>query len=207
MSARVCENLIAERQRKLHISGGPPVLRLLHFINLGLQFCGQGRVEFRENIILLSRRRFILLNSVNKTKIEPCFCEVWADRQAFQICLDSLIPLVVAKICSPQQVPTVRVVGVLICVVNKTGYALREVYLSPAHKTKWGNDRLGNNTLDNNKSRLFKFADKASCVQDLLVVFDDDGSEVTWEDFNLCELNKITLKYNRKSKVVSADTE
>ena len=91
--------------------------------------------------------------------------------------------------------------------VNKTGYALREVYLSPAHKTKWGNDRLGNNTLDNNKSRLFKFADKASCVQDLLVVFDDDGSEVTWEDFNLCELNKITLKYNRKSKVVSADTE
>lgn len=91
--------------------------------------------------------------------------------------------------------------------VNKTGYALREVYLSPAHKTKWGNDRLGNNTLENNKSRVFKFADKASCVQDLMVVFDDDGSEVTWEDFDLCELNKITLKYNRKTKVVSADTE
>ena len=91
--------------------------------------------------------------------------------------------------------------------VNKTGYALREVYLSPTHKTKWGNDRLGNNTLENNKSRVFKFADKASCVQDLMVVFDDDGSEVTWEDFDLCELNKITLKYNRKTKVVSADTE
>lgn len=91
--------------------------------------------------------------------------------------------------------------------VNNTGYALREVYLSPAHKTKWGNDRLGNNTLENNKSRLFKFADKSSCVQDLMVVFDDDGSDVTWEDFDLCELNKITLKYNRKTKVVSADTE
>ena len=91
--------------------------------------------------------------------------------------------------------------------VNKTGYALREVYLSPAHKTKWGNDRLGDNTLENNKSRLFKFADKSSCVQDLMVVFDDDGSDVTWEDFDLCELNKITLKYNRKTKVVSADTE
>ena len=91
--------------------------------------------------------------------------------------------------------------------VNKTGYALREVYLSPAHKTKWGNDRLGQDTLENNKSRLFKFSDKSSCVQDLLVIFDDDGSEVTWEDFDLCALNKITLKYNRKSKVVSADTE
>ncbi|MCY7389647.1 MAG: hypothetical protein LH481_16595 [Burkholderiales bacterium] len=91
--------------------------------------------------------------------------------------------------------------------VNKTGYALREVYLSPAHKTKWGSDRLGGSKMDNNKSRLFKFADKASCVQDLMVVFDDDGSEVTWEDFDLCDLNKITLKYNRKTKVVSADTE
>jgi len=91
--------------------------------------------------------------------------------------------------------------------VNKTGYALREVYLSPAHKTKWGSDRLGSNTLENNKSRVFKFADKASCVQDLMVVFDDDGSDVTWEDFDLCDLNKITLKYNRKTKLVSAETE
>ena len=39
------------------------------------------------------------------------------------------------------------------------------------------------------------------------MVFDDDGSDVTWEDFDLCDLSKITLKYNRKTKVVSADTE
>ena len=91
--------------------------------------------------------------------------------------------------------------------VNKTGYALREVYLSPSHKSKWGADRLGRNKLDHNKSRVFKFTDKASCVQDLKVVFDDDGSDVTWEDFDLCELDKITLKYNRKTGVVSADTE
>ena len=91
--------------------------------------------------------------------------------------------------------------------INKTGYAIREVFLSPAHKTKWGPDRLDHDTLENNKSRKIKFGDKASCVQDLMVVFDDDGSEVTWEDFDLCELNKITLKYNRKSRTVSADTE
>lgn len=91
--------------------------------------------------------------------------------------------------------------------VNRTGYTIREVYLSPAHKTNWGNDRLGHDNLDNNKQRLFKFSDKSSCVQDLMVVFDDDDSEATWEDFNLCELEKITLKYNRKSKLVSADTE
>jgi hypothetical protein len=66
---------------------------------------------------------------------------------------------------------------------------------------------MGQNVLENGKSRLFKFSDKSSCKQDLKVVFDDDGSSVVWEEFDLCDLNKITLKYNRKSGVVSADTE
>jgi hypothetical protein len=91
--------------------------------------------------------------------------------------------------------------------LNRTGYTLREVYVSPSHKNAWGNDRMGQGYLDNGKSRLFKFADKSSCKQDLKVVFDDDESEVIWEDFDLCEINKITLKYNRKSREVSADTE
>lgn len=91
--------------------------------------------------------------------------------------------------------------------VNRTGYTLREVYVSPTHKDAWGRDRMGDNTLENGRSRLFKFADKGSCKQDLKVVFDDDASEVIWEEFDLCEINKITLKYNRKTREVSADTE
>lgn len=91
--------------------------------------------------------------------------------------------------------------------VNRTGYTLREVYISPSHKNAWGKDRMGEGYLDNGKSRLFKFSDKSSCTQDLKVVFDDDESEVVWEEFNLCELDKITLKYNRKTNTVSADTE
>lgn len=92
--------------------------------------------------------------------------------------------------------------------INKTGYSIREVYVSPSHKDNWGKDRLGANaTLENNKSRLLKFSDKASCMQDLQVVFDDDDSHVTWEDLDLCEINKLTLKYNRKSKEVSAIKE
>ena len=91
--------------------------------------------------------------------------------------------------------------------VNKTGYTLREVYISPSNKEAWGRDRMGEGYLDNGKSRLFKFSDKSSCKQDLKVVFDDDDSSVIWEEFDLCELNKITLKYNRKTREVSADTE
>jgi hypothetical protein len=91
--------------------------------------------------------------------------------------------------------------------VNRTGYTLREVYVSPTHKNAWGKDRMGDNVLDNGKARLFKFSDKSSCKQDLKIVFDDDDSEVIWEEFDLCELSKITLKYNRKTREVSADTE
>jgi len=91
--------------------------------------------------------------------------------------------------------------------VNRTGYDLREVYISPSNKNAWGRDRMGDYVLEHNKQRLFKFSDKSACTQDLKVVFDDDGSDVIWEDFDLCELNKITLRYNRKTNTVSADTE
>jgi hypothetical protein len=91
--------------------------------------------------------------------------------------------------------------------VNRTGYDLREVYVSPSNKNAWGKDRMGDKVLENGRSRLFLFSDKSACTQDLKVVFDDDGSEVIWEDIDLCEISKITLKYNRKSGMVSADTE
>lgn len=91
--------------------------------------------------------------------------------------------------------------------VNRTGYTIREVYISPAKSGSWGKDRLGDGTLVDSRQRLFKFSDKASCKQDLQVIFDDDGSDVVWEGFDLCTIEKITLKYNRLTKEVSADTE
>ena len=91
--------------------------------------------------------------------------------------------------------------------VNRTGYTIREVYISPTKSVSWGKDRLGDGTLGNTRQRLFKFSDKASCKQDLQVIFDDDGSDVVWEGFDLCTIDKITLKYNRLTKEVSADTE
>ena len=91
--------------------------------------------------------------------------------------------------------------------VNRTGYALNEVFISPANKNNWGNDRLGTNQLLNGQARKFKFGDTKHCLQDIQVVFADDQSEVVWEGLDLCELTKITLRYNRKTREVSADTE
>ena len=91
--------------------------------------------------------------------------------------------------------------------VNRTGYTLREIYVSPSHKNAWGNDRMGDAVLDNGKSRLFKFSDKASCNQDLKIVFDDDASTAVWEEVDLCSLDKITIKYNRSTGAVSATAD
>lgn len=91
--------------------------------------------------------------------------------------------------------------------VNRTGYAIREMYLTPTHKRKWGPERLGKRVLANNQQRDFKLGNFPDCVQDMLIVFDDDGSQVVWEEFDLCDLHKITLRYNRKSGEVRADTE
>lgn len=91
--------------------------------------------------------------------------------------------------------------------VNRTGYALNEVYISPTKKDNWGKDRLGSTQLLNGQSRNFRFGDTKNCVQDIKVVFTDDESEVEWEGFNLCELNKIVLRYNRKTQEVSAESE
>jgi len=42
--------------------------------------------------------------------------------------------------------------------VNRTGYDLREVYVSPSNKEAWGKDRMGHYVLENGKSRLFSFS-------------------------------------------------
>ena len=90
---------------------------------------------------------------------------------------------------------------------NRTGYDIREVYISATHRNAWGEDRMGDGLLENGRAKVFRFSDRASCKQDIMVVFDDDGSKVVWEDIDLCEINKITLKYNRARREVSAEAE
>lgn len=77
--------------------------------------------------------------------------------------------------------------------------------VSAANRNAWGRDRRSDGDLPNDKSKLFKFIDSANCKQDIKVVFDvDSDAEVTWQDLDLCEINKLTLKYNRADKSVTA---
>lgn len=89
--------------------------------------------------------------------------------------------------------------------VNSTGYPLREVYVSPSKQQNWGPDRLGDDILANDASKLFRFPKgQAACVQDLKVVYDDDGKSAVWEGINLCEIERIRLRYNRQNDTTIA---
>jgi len=92
-------------------------------------------------------------------------------------------------------------------IVNKTGYVIKEIFISPASKSKWGNDRMGEEVLGDSESRLFKFSDKASCTQDIKLVFDPSDVEIIVENIDLCSIDKFSVKYNASSKKVSWVTE
>jgi len=82
--------------------------------------------------------------------------------------------------------------------VNKTGYDIDEVYVAPANVTKWGEDVMGKDTLDNGDKVTIEFSHKEKeCLWDMKIVF-SDKEEAVWEDFDLCKVREITLRYEGK---------
>src|SRR5665213_2176632 len=70
---------------------------------------------------------------------------------------------------------------------NRTGYEIKEVYVSPASASDWESDVLGTGTLGNGNGANIHFnAKTATCNWDLKVVYTDDGSSAVWSGINLC---------------------
>jgi hypothetical protein len=92
--------------------------------------------------------------------------------------------------------------------VNKTGYDISAVYVSPSKSSDWEEDVLGKDTLDDGDTWEIKFhrATK-TCKWDLKVVYADDDSEAIWGGIDLCQVSKITIHYNRKADKTTADLE
>jgi hypothetical protein len=92
--------------------------------------------------------------------------------------------------------------------VNKTGYELNAVFVSPGHGDAWGEDVMGRDTLGDGESVhiTFKRAEK-TCEWDLKVVYTVDDSSAVWHDIDLCSVSKITIRYNKNSDKTTASYE
>lgn len=91
--------------------------------------------------------------------------------------------------------------------VNKTGYAIDEVYVAPSHSDNWEEDVLGDGVLNNGKTVHIRFNRAVkTCKWDLKVVYTDKES-AEWNEFDLCSTSKIIIKYDRNSGETSADYE
>ena len=89
--------------------------------------------------------------------------------------------------------------------VNKTGYDIAEVHISPSKVDDWEEDVLGDTILTDDESRLIRFKRAGkTCIWDLKVVYDDDDSSAVWDNIDLCRVHKITIRYNRKTDTTSA---
>ena len=89
--------------------------------------------------------------------------------------------------------------------VNKTGYELKALFVSPTKSDDWEDDVLGQDTLDDKQSVNVKFHSAAkSCHWDVKVVYSDDDSSAVWANIDLCTVEKITLHYNRSTDTTTA---
>lgn len=89
--------------------------------------------------------------------------------------------------------------------VNKTGYELKALYVSPSKSDDWEDDILGQDTLADGQAVNVHFGAKThTCKWDLKVTYSDDDSNAVWHNIDLCTVEKITIKYNRKSDETTA---
>ena len=94
--------------------------------------------------------------------------------------------------------------------VNKTGYDISEVYLSASKADSWEDDLLANedDNFGDGESKTVNFHPKIkTCLWDVKVVYDEDDSSAIWHDIDLCQVSKITLRYNAKSGATNAILE
>ena len=81
--------------------------------------------------------------------------------------------------------------------INRTGYDIDEVYVSPSSEEAWEEDVLGQDILPDGARVHIRFPHRpGTCLWDLLVVWEDE-EEAEWHGLNLCETTTVVIRYDR----------
>ena len=79
--------------------------------------------------------------------------------------------------------------------VNKTGFDIHSVFVSPHGTEEWQEDVLGRAVLATGDHVDIKFSRDTKTKLWDLKVNDKDGKGYVWESINLLEVSKITVEY------------
>lgn len=94
--------------------------------------------------------------------------------------------------------------------VNKTGYDISEIYVSPTKMKDWGEDIMGRDVLLNGESVDITFSTEETARKwDIYVTWVGYGEDedVYWTGFDLSKISTITLFYDQKTGKTWAETE
>ena len=80
--------------------------------------------------------------------------------------------------------------------VNKTGFDIHEVYVSPHASDDWQEDVLGKTMLTNGGSVKINFERQIKGKEWDLKVVDKAGKATTWEKLDLLEISRVTLHFD-----------
>jgi hypothetical protein len=76
--------------------------------------------------------------------------------------------------------------------VNRSGQAIREIYVSPTSEDHWGRDWLGSGDLAHGRSLPVRIAPAAGCQHDIRVVYADTRSEER-RNVNTCGVVQVVF--------------
>jgi len=80
--------------------------------------------------------------------------------------------------------------------VNKSGLAINELYVSKASANEWEEDILGKDTLPNGESLDITFTPKERSAKWDIRIVDENEKEHKYYNLNLLEISEITVRSN-----------
>ena len=99
---------------------------------------------------------------------------------------------------------TVFAQGLSFSLVNETDQPIKALYVSPNDLNMWGPDILGN-VIQIGQARQVRLQQTPTvCISDLMAVFADGTSKAVWQNFNLCQVTEMRLRYDRFSGIATA---
>ncbi len=95
-------------------------------------------------------------------------------------------------------------------IVNKTGYAIKALYIGASGTGDWTKDDevLKGRPFPNGKEYEIKFSPRAKAEKwDIMVSWADGSGDVEWLNLKLTEIEKVTLIYDKAKDKTSAIIE